>query len=231
MNPRAFLPFFKSDPLGQGDANGVVDPAHFLSGDTCGNDVVDDGVHGPQKLNLETAARLPGLAVAPAQFAIDIGEIVPAISNVVVEREGVGLGLLQKVDDVAVLMGALGGVSVRTIPGRATPSSLAEVAARGRAGGSGLGVFYGFEDEWGFAGAGVHEGNCGAAVGLGENLRWDREAGEFVARGEHDLVAMDAERAVEDDGFAVGEVALGIFVGLDDDDATLAVLRGRGGRA
>lgn len=79
VNPGAFLPFFKSDPLGQGDADGVVDPAHFLSGNTCGNDVVDDGVHGPQELNLETAAGLPGAAVAPAQFAVDIGEIVPAM--------------------------------------------------------------------------------------------------------------------------------------------------------
>src|SRR5580704_5600524 len=49
----SFLRFLKSDPLGEGDADGVVDPPHFLSRDACGNYVVDDGIYGPQDLDLE----------------------------------------------------------------------------------------------------------------------------------------------------------------------------------
>ena len=79
MDTRAFLPFFKSDPLSHGNADSVINPAHFLSRDACGNDVVDDGIDGTQQLNLETAAWFPGVAVAPAQFAIDVGEGVPAM--------------------------------------------------------------------------------------------------------------------------------------------------------
>jgi len=79
VNPGAFRPFFKRDPLSQGDADGVVNPAHFLSWDASSNDVVDDGVHGAEEFNLEAAAGLPRVAVAPAQFAVDIGEIVPTM--------------------------------------------------------------------------------------------------------------------------------------------------------
>jgi len=75
----SFLRFLKSDPLGEGDANGVVDPPYFPSGDTCGNYVVDDSIYGTQDFNLEAAAGLPGVAIAPAQFAVDVGEIVPAM--------------------------------------------------------------------------------------------------------------------------------------------------------
>ena len=71
--------FFKGDPLSHGDADSVVDPAYFLSRDACGNYVVDDSIYGAQKFNLETATGLPGVAVAPAQFAVDIGEGVPAM--------------------------------------------------------------------------------------------------------------------------------------------------------
>ena len=75
----AFGSFFKGDPLSESDADGVIDPAHFLSWDACGNYVVDHGVYGTQNFDLETAAGLPGIAVAPAQFAINVGEIVPTM--------------------------------------------------------------------------------------------------------------------------------------------------------
>lgn len=74
-----FLRFLKSDPLGEGNADGVVDPADFLSRDACGNYVVDDGIYGTQDFNLEAATGLPRVAVTPAHFAIDVGEIVPAM--------------------------------------------------------------------------------------------------------------------------------------------------------
>ena len=79
MDVGPFLPLLKSDPLGEGDADGVVDPPYFLSGDACGNYVVDDGIYGTQDFNLEAAAGLPRVAIAPAQFAVDVGEIVPAM--------------------------------------------------------------------------------------------------------------------------------------------------------
>ena len=75
----SFLCFLKSDPLGESDANGVVDPPYFPSRDACGNYVVDDGIYGTKDFNLEAAAGLPRAAVAPAQFAVDVGEIVPAM--------------------------------------------------------------------------------------------------------------------------------------------------------
>ncbi len=74
MDAGTFLTFFESDPLRHGDADCMINPPHFLSWDACGNYVVDDGIDWTQKLNLETAAGFPGVAVAPAQFAIDIGE-------------------------------------------------------------------------------------------------------------------------------------------------------------
>jgi hypothetical protein len=43
---------FKRDPLGHGDSDGVIDPTHFLSWNACSNDVVDDGVDGPEEFNL-----------------------------------------------------------------------------------------------------------------------------------------------------------------------------------
>src|ERR1700675_1528812 len=51
----SFLRFLKSDPLGEGNADGVVDPPYFLSRDACGNYVVDDGIYGTQDFNLEPA--------------------------------------------------------------------------------------------------------------------------------------------------------------------------------
>jgi hypothetical protein len=62
----SFLRLLKSDPLGEGDANGVVDPPYFPSRNACGNYVVDDGIYGAQDFNLEAAAGLPRAAVAPA---------------------------------------------------------------------------------------------------------------------------------------------------------------------
>jgi hypothetical protein len=38
--------FFKGHPLRHSDADGVVDPAYFLSRDACGNYVVDHGIYG-----------------------------------------------------------------------------------------------------------------------------------------------------------------------------------------
>lgn len=79
MDARTLLALFKGDPLRHGDADGVVYPAYFLSRDACGNYVVDDGIYGAQKFNLETATGLPRVAVAPSHFAVDIGEVVPAM--------------------------------------------------------------------------------------------------------------------------------------------------------
>lgn len=70
----------KSHPLGHRDTDGVINPSHFLSWDACGNYVVDDGMHGPENFNLKPASGFPGVAVYPAQFAINIGEVIPAMN-------------------------------------------------------------------------------------------------------------------------------------------------------
>ena len=71
---------FKGNPLGHGDADRVIDPSHFLSWNACGNYVVDDGVDGMEDFNLKAASWFPGVAIYPAQFSIDICEIVPPMN-------------------------------------------------------------------------------------------------------------------------------------------------------
>jgi hypothetical protein len=71
---------FKGNPLGHGDADSMINPTHFLSWNACGNYVVDDGVDGMEDFNLKSATWFPRVAVYPAQFSIDICEIVPPMN-------------------------------------------------------------------------------------------------------------------------------------------------------
>ena len=70
---------FESDPLADDDAHGVVNPADFFRGDALSDDVVDDGVDGAEDFNFHATAGFPGSAFAPAQLAVDIGELIPAV--------------------------------------------------------------------------------------------------------------------------------------------------------
>lgn len=71
---------FKHDPLGQGHADPVINPTHGFPGNAYGDDVVDHRVNGSEEFDLKAAARFPGAAVAPANFAIDVGEAVPTMA-------------------------------------------------------------------------------------------------------------------------------------------------------
>ena len=76
----AFGARLETDPLGDGHADGVINPADALAGNASGDDVIDDRVDGTEKLDLKTAAGLPGAAVGPAEFAVDIGEGMPTMA-------------------------------------------------------------------------------------------------------------------------------------------------------
>jgi hypothetical protein len=52
--------------LGQSDADSVIDPAHLLSRNTRGYDVIDFGIYRPEEFNLEAAPGLPGIAIQPS---------------------------------------------------------------------------------------------------------------------------------------------------------------------
>lgn len=78
MNAGALLKWFEDDPLTQRNAQGVVDPAYSFGGHAASDDVIDDGVNRAQQLDLQAAAGFPRFSFTPADFAIDIGEIVPA---------------------------------------------------------------------------------------------------------------------------------------------------------
>jgi len=68
----------EADPLGHSDAESVVDPPYSFRRNAVGNHMIDDRIDRTKNLDLHSAARLPGLAVAPENLAIDIGEAVPA---------------------------------------------------------------------------------------------------------------------------------------------------------
>jgi hypothetical protein len=66
--------------LGDGHADGVINPADAFAGNAGGDDVICDRVHGMEKLDLKTAAGLPGAAVGPTEFAVNIGEGIPTMA-------------------------------------------------------------------------------------------------------------------------------------------------------
>src|SRR5262249_40362015 len=69
---------FKSDPLREGGAHGVVNPANALSGNTAGDYVLDSRIEWAKNLNFQAAARLPWQALSPINRAVNAGEGVPA---------------------------------------------------------------------------------------------------------------------------------------------------------
>ena len=71
---------------------------------------------------------------------------------------------------------------------------------------------------------GVHEAHRHAPVFFGEDLRRDVHRDQLEPGWQHDLVALDAERAVEDDQIAVAVIALGVLVGLVDAKSRLSPL-------
>src|SRR5262249_17627080 len=77
MDSGAFGSFLKGEPLSQGDANRMVDPAHSLTWGATGDDVINDHVDGMQQFNFHAASRLPRLAFAPAKVPVDVRELIP----------------------------------------------------------------------------------------------------------------------------------------------------------
>ena len=163
-----------------------------------------------------------------AAVADDVGVAVDArarLGVVVVELERVRLGLLQEVDDVAILVRALGEAILLGLAfERRFPAALLRRRLR-RCRRAGPRTLRRAEHERRLAFGAVHEADADPAVRFGDDLRRHGEADDLVARGQHDLVAAYAERPVEHDRLAVDVVALLVLVGLDDDEASLAIRR------
>ena len=71
----------------------------------------------------------------------------------------------------------------------------------------------------------MQEAHRNPAIRLCQNLRRYRRPHHLVAGGQDDLVALDAERPIENECLAVEIVAVRVLIGFRDDHATLAMLR------
>ncbi len=67
------------DPLAHGHSETTGDPADFACGFATNEQVVYDGLEGPDDSDLHTASDLPGFPLRPIHFSIDTGEFVPEV--------------------------------------------------------------------------------------------------------------------------------------------------------
>ena len=126
-----------------------------------------------------------------------------------VEIERVGLGLLEEVDDLAVLV-------------RAFVESIRGNAGRFRRDARRLPCT---EYERRFGGRGVPERDLDPAVGFLQHLRGVVAGDDLVPVRQHDRIALDAEWPIEHERIALEVVALRVLVGLVDEHTALATVR------
>ena len=90
----------------------------------------------------------------------------------------------------------------------------------------GLNILHRLQHERRLACPGMQEADGNAAIAFGQDLRRDGQSHHFVAGRQDHLVAFDAQGAIKHQAVAaVGVVAFLVLVGLENDDAALAVLR------
>src|SRR5262249_15073358 len=164
--------------------------------------------------------------------ADDVHVLVLAFARrgvVVIEREGVRLGRVQEVDDLAVLNGALRHADLiqrlrwrrrvrrRRGGGRLAAGHIATLNDDGRV----LQRPRVDLDRY-VAGIEVHEARRDPSVAFLDHLHRDVCADELEPLRQHDGVPPDAQRPLEDDGVTVAEVARRVLVGLENPGARRA---------
>src|SRR4029077_11048049 len=149
----------------------------------------------------------------------DVQVLVSACTGfgvIVVQAERVRRWLLQEIDDVAILVRALGETTAFgcALPGAFPAARVRERPRLRRL--AGLRARLRLDDERGLAGRLMHEADLLAAIFERQHLRWHVAFRQLIPRRQDDDVPPDAEAALEDNLAAFSKIARGILVRLDD---------------
>lgn len=218
------LAFFHGRERNQDDLGGRTDGltrVDFCGGEIgAGNQLCWKFIAGVQ----DVGGRVGNSAAFADYVKVFIGAFVE-FGVVVVEAESVSFRLLQEVDNVAILMGALGEARMLgfSFEGRLPTTGSRWGAWHGS--GSCLRAEPGAENQGRFPGAGVQKADGDAAVRLRQNLRGNITADQFVAHRQNDFVSPDPKRTIENDSIAIAVIALCVLVGFEDQDASLSFWR------
>ena len=133
------------------------------------------------------------------------------------------VGLLQKVDDVAILMRAIGEPRAigRPLRRRRLPAARAGQRTRLR-GVAGLRAARRSDHEPSAGGALMHEADARSTVRFGQDLRWHIAIRDTVASRQHNGIASDAKWSFKNDPVAFASITLRIFVSLNNTNARLS---------
>ena len=137
-----------------------------------------------------------------------------------VKLERVGLRLLEKIDDVAILMCAL-----------CQPFVFGRAVRRWRFPAPRVGEFarlcrkstgQRFQHQPGRARRLMHEADARSTVRFGQDLRWHVAIRDTVASRQHNGIASDAKWSFKNDPVAFASITLRIFVSLNNTNARLS---------